>query len=177
MTGTALDIVTFLMGQDKSKVWDIQEHKEKKHRSTSQNSYYWKLLSQVAAKLRVTNNFMHNTLLREVAPPFIIDGQMARVTLPDTEEAENNVLEAMTYHLKPTAQVWMGSDKVLYRTYVMLKGSSAFDTKEFTVLLDRLIEIAKENDIETLPEDELAHMRELELQREAQKNKSNINTA
>lgn len=170
MTGNALEIVSFLMEQDKQKVWDVEEHKEKKHRSLSQNSYYWRLLSQVAAKLRVTNNFMHNTLLREVAPPFIIDGQMARVTLPDTEEAENNILEAMTYHLKPTSQTWVGSDAVTYRTYVMLKGSSSFNTQEFTILLDRLIEIAKENDIETLTDDELAHIRELERQHEAQKN-------
>lgn len=165
MTGTALEIVTFLMGQDKSKQWDLEEHKEKKHRTLSQNSYYWQLISQVASKLHVTTIFMHNTLLRDISIPFIIDGQMARVTLPDTEETENNVLEAMTYHLKPTSQVWTGADGITYRTYIMLKGSSAFDTKEFTVLVDRLIEIAKENGIETISEDELAHIRELELNR------------
>lgn len=174
MTGNALEIVSFLMEQDKQKTWDIEEHKEKpkenKRRSLSSNAYYWKLLSQVAAKLRVTNNFMHNTLLREVAPPFIIDGQMARVTLPDTEEVENNVLEAMTYHLKPTSQTWVGSDGITYRTYVMLKGSSIFSQQEFSVLVDKIVEIAKENDIETLSDDELAHIRELERQHEAQKN-------
>ena len=165
MTGTALEIVTFLMGQDKTKKWDLEEHKEKRHRTISQNSLYWKILSEVASKLHVTNNFMHNTLLREVAPPFIIDGQMARVTLPDTEEAENNVLEAMTYHLKPTSQIWTGADGVTYRTYVMLKGSSDFTTKEFTVLVDRLFEVAHENDVETISDDELAHIRELEASR------------
>ena len=117
------------------------------------------------SKLHVTNNFMHNTLLREIAVPFIIDGQMARVTLPDTEETENNVLEAMTYHLKPTSQVWTGNDGVTYRTYIMLKGSSDFTTSEFTALVDRLFEIARENDIETISDDELAHIRELENNR------------
>ena len=165
MIGTALEIVTFLMGQDKTKQWDIEEHKEKKHRSLSQNSLYWVVLAQVASKLHVTNNFMHNTLLREISIPFIIDGQMARVTLPDTEETENNVLEAMTYHLKPTSQVWTGKDGVTYRTYIMLKGSSDFTTKEFTSLVDRLFEIAHENDVETISEDELAHIRELEMNR------------
>lgn len=165
MTGTALEIVTFLMEQDKTKRWDIEEHTEKKHRTLSQNALYWKVLAEVAAKLHVTNNFMHNTLLREISVPFIIDGQMARVTLPDTEETENNILEAMTYHLKPTSQVWTGTDGVTYRTYIMLKGSSDFTTKEFTVLVDRLFEIAHENDIETISDDELAHIRELELNR------------
>ncbi len=174
MTGTALEIVTFLMGQDKNKQWDVEEHKAKKHRTLSQNSLYWKVLSEVSSKLRVTNNFMHNTLLREVAVPFIIDGQMARVTLPDTEETENNVLEAMTYHLKPTSQVWTGADGVTYRTYIMLKGSSAFNTQEFTALVDRLFEVAHENDIETISDDELAHIRELEAAHEQkQKNQGN----
>lgn len=168
MTGTALEVIEFLMEQDKSKKWDLEEHKEhevKKHRTLSQNSLYWKILAEVAAKLHVTNNFMHNTLLREISIPFIIDGQMARVTLPDTEETENNVLEAMTYHLKPTSQVWTGSDGVTYRTYIMLKGSSDFNTKEFTVLVDRLFEVAHENDVKTISDDELAHIRELELSR------------
>lgn len=165
MTGTALDIISFLMEQDKTKQWDIEEHKNKRHRTLSQNSLYWQILAQVASKLHVTNNFMHNTLLREISVPFIIDGQMARVTLPDTEEAENKVLEAMTYHLKPTSQVWTGVDGVTYRTYVMLKGSSAFNTSEFTALVDRLFEIAHENGVETISDDELAHIRELENNR------------
>ena len=165
MTGTALDIISFLMEQDKTKQWDLEEHKNKRHRTLSQNSLYWLILAQVASELHVTNNFMHNTLLREIAVPFIIDGQMARVTLPDTEETENNVLEAMTYHLKPTSQVWTGNDGVTYRTYIMLKGSSDFTTSEFTALVDRLFEIARENDIETISDDELAHIRELENNR------------
>ena len=165
MTGTALDIISFLMEQDKTKQWDLEEHKNKRHRTLSQNSLYWLILAQVASKLHVTNNFMHNTLLREIAVPFIIDGQMARVTLPDTEETENNVLEAMTYHLKPTSQVWTDNDGVTYRTYIMLKGSSDFTTSEFTALVDRLFEIARENDIETISDDELAHIRELENNR------------
>lgn len=174
MTGTALEIVTFLMGQDKSKQWDLEEHKEKKHRTLSQNKLYWEYTGQVAAALHVTNNFVHNTLLREVSIPFMFDGKPARVTLPDTDEAENITLESMAYHLKPTSQTWVGSDDVTYRTYVMLKGSSDMTTQEFSVLVDRLFERAHELGISTITPDELAHIRELELANEQrQKNKSN----
>ena len=100
----------------------------------------------------------------------MFDGKPARVTLPDTEETENRTLEAMTYHLKPTSQTWVGSDNVTYRTYVMLKGSSDFDTREFTALVDRLFEKAHELGIETISEDELAHIRELEMSRGKRKN-------
>ena len=166
MTGTALEVVSFLMEQDKAKQWCLEEYSEKKSRNLSQNALYWKILARVASKLHVTNNFLHNTLLREISVPFIIDGQMARVTLPDTEETENNLLEAMTYHLKPTSQVWTGADGITYRTYIMLKGSSDYSVKEFSVLVDRLFEIAHENNVETISDDELAHIRELELNRE-----------
>ena len=165
MTGTALEIVTFLMGQDKTKQWDLEEHKEKKHRTISQNKLYWEYVGKVAAVLHVTNNFLHNTLLREVSIPFIFDGQPARVTLPDTEATENKTLEAMSYHLRPTSQTWVGSDGVTYRTYVMLVGSSDMTTKEFSNLVDRLFERAHELGIETISEDELAHIRELEANR------------
>lgn len=165
MTGTALEIVSFLMEQDKNKQWDLEEHKEKKPRTISQNRLYWKILGEVASALHVTNNFVHNTLLREVSTPLIFDGKPARVTLPDTEEVENKTLEAMTYHLKPTSQTWVGADKVTYRTYVMLTGSSDMTTKDFSALVDRLFEKAHELGIETISDDELAHIRELEANR------------
>lgn len=175
-TGNALDIISFLMTEDKKVLWDIELHKEKeKKRSLSSNAYYWRLLSQVARVLKVSNNFVHNTLLREVSVPFVIDGQLVRVTLPDTEVVENNTLEAMTYHLKPTSQTWVGADNVTYRTYIMLKGSSEFSVKEMHVLVDRLIEKAKELDIEVLSDDELEHIRALELGREVKKDEINSN--
>ena len=169
-TGDALDVISFLMTQDKKVLWDIEKHKEQsKKRTLSSNAYYWQLLTQVARKLAVSNSFVHNTLLREVSLPVILDGQMVRVTLPDTEEAENSALEADTFHLKPTSQTWTGKDNKTYRTYVLLKGSSSYDTKEMHVLVDRLIEKAKELDIEVLSDDELAHIREIELSREVAK--------
>ena len=170
MTGNALDVISFLMSQNKEVLWDIEAHKDKKSRTISQNKLYWTILGEVARALRVTNNFVHNTLLREISIPVMFDGKPARVTLPDTEETENRTLEAMTYHLKPTSQTWVGSDNVTYRTYVMLKGSSDFDTREFTALVDRLFEKAHELGIETISEDELAHIRELEMSRGKRKN-------
>lgn len=165
MTGKALEIIEFLMDQDKTKQWDLEEHKEKRHRTLGQNKLYWEYTGQVAAALHVTNNFVHNTLLREVSIPFMFDGKPARVTLPDTEETENKTLEAMTYHLKPTSQTWVGSDGVTYRTYVMLKGSSDMSIKEFSNLVDRLFERAHELGISTISPDELEHIRELEANR------------
>lgn len=172
MTGTAVQIVGWLMKQDKKDVlYDIKEHREK--RSLSQNSYYWKLLSILARKLHMSNARLHNLMLRECAPPFSIGGKVAMQPIPDTEDAENDVLEAETYHLRPTSGTITGSDGTLFRWYVVLRGSSTFNTEEMSALLDRLIEDCKEQNIETLPPDELARMRAEEY---AQAHKSDSNT-
>lgn len=136
----------------------VSQHKEK--RTLTQNAYYWTLLNRLSGKIGVSNARLHNILLREVAPPFVIDGKVVMQPIPDTDRAEEEILEAMTYHLKPTSGIIVGNDKDIYRWYVVLRGSSQMDTAEFTVLLNRLIESCKEQGIETLSPDELERMRQ-----------------
>ena len=68
-----------------------------------------------------------------------------------------------------------------YRYWVMLRGSSEYLTSEMAVLLDGLIQEAKQLDIETLTPVQLEEMRRLEQAAEdrknAQKNKSTADTS
>lgn len=48
----------------------------------------------------------------------------------------------------------------MYRTYLMLRGSHTYDTKEMSVLINGLVEECKEQGIETLTPDELRRMME-----------------
>lgn len=168
ITGTADEIIMHLLPiRDQAKRFDLKEHREK--RSLTQNAYYWVLLSKVAGKLRLPKPEVHNRMLRDFGQILIVDGQAARVVLPDTDAAEQRSLSMETVHLKPTSQVCQFGDGKMYRTYVILRGSHDYTTEEMAHLLDGLIEEAKQQDIETLPPDELEHMRELELDK--QKNK------
>lgn len=176
MTGTAEQIILYLYAQDKGKKWEIKEYKGK--RSLNSNSYYWALLSQLARKLRMTNPRLHNLMLRDCAPPYMIDDHIAMQPIPDTEAAENQILESETYHLKPTSGIIEGNDGITYRWYIVLRGSSTFNTEEMAFLLDRLIDECKQQGIQTLTPTELARMRadELEMERrKSQKNKSVCN--
>ena len=146
----------------------VVQHREK--RTLTQNAYYWTLLSRLAAKLGISNARLHNLMLRDVAPPFVIDGKMAMQTIPDTDKAENDVLEAATFHLKPTSGIIVGNDNAIYRWYIVLRGSSTFDTKEMTALLDHLCEACKENGIETATPEELAQMKAYSEELERRKN-------
>ena len=171
MIGTGDQIIAYLYAQeDRAKVWDLTEHREK--RSLSQNGYYWKLLSILARKLKVSNARIHNLLLRECASPYIIGGKVAMQPIPDTDEAEEQVLESTTYHMKPTSGTITGNDGTRFRWYVILQGSSTFNVEQMSGLLDRLIEDCKEQGIETLPEDELMRMRQTE--RENEKHRDNV---
>lgn len=80
------------------------------------------------------------------------------MVLPDTESAQKAIDEAQSYHLKPTSQVKEGKGGVMYRTYMMLKGSSEYDTKEMSRLIDGLVSECKEMGIETMPPEELERM-------------------
>lgn len=133
--------------------------KYSKKRSLDANAYYWQLLSKVAEVMKMSKPFAHNYFLRKYGQIEIFDGQAVFVVIPDTEEAEIRVFEEETYHLKPTSQVKVGKDGRMYRTYMMLRGSSNYNTKEMSELIDGLVTEAKENGIETLPPDELERMK------------------
>lgn len=130
-------------------------------RSLDSNAYYWVLLSKLAEGLHISKPRAHNMMLRRYGQNLLIDGIKAYIRIPDTEKAEKMALEASTYHIRPTSQTVSGSDGVTYRTYVMLKGSSDYDTREMSELIDGLVSECKECGIETATPEELQRMLDL----------------
>lgn len=129
-------------------------------RSLDANAYYWQLITKLADVQRVSKPYMHNMMLRRYGQTELINGQMVFLVLPDSEEGIRKAEEAETYHIRPTPQVKIGNDGKPYRTYIMLRGSSDYDTREMSVLIDGLVSECKENGIETLPPDEIMRMME-----------------
>ena len=168
MTGNAVQLVNYLMTADRGKLFDLREHREK--RSLTQNGYYWKLLSMTADKLRMSKTELHNRMLREHGQKQYLGGKLVTVMIPDTEEAEKAALKAETYHIQPTAQTIQGNGGTRYRQYLLLRGSSDYDTREMSVLLDGMINEAQQQGIETITPAELEMIREHE--REAEKRQS-----
>lgn len=139
-------------------ILDVEIKKKQKKRSLDANAYYWKLASELSDALHVSKPYIHNYLLRRYGQIEIIDDQGVYIVLPDTESAQKSVDEAQTYHLKPTSQVKSGKGGVMYRTYMMLKGSREYNTKEMSHLIDGLVSECKEMGIETIPKEELERM-------------------
>lgn len=151
----ATDEVTRLLQEERL---DVEIKKHRKKRSLDANSYYWMLLSKLAESLNVSKPYMHNAILRRYGQIERIDGQAVYIVIPDTESAQKDIDESQLYHLKPTSQVKKGKGCVMYRTYMMLKGSSLYDTKEMSMLINGLVGECKECGIETLPPEELKRM-------------------
>lgn len=160
--------LTFSMNEQ-SKVEHIDDIKDvdklsikavryREKRSLDANAYYWQLLSKVAEKLPLSKPSAHNLMLRKYGQKFIVDGKLVYLVLPDTDEAERAADEAETYHIKATSQVKEGKDGKMYRTYIMLRGSSDYDTKEMSTLIEGLVSDAKELGIETMTEEEIERM-------------------
>lgn len=153
MTGNKLQIIKLVESEPLDKLWDIKEHKAK--RSLNQNSYYWALLAKVAEKSSISRNRCHNEMLASYGQDEYVDDRLVYVTIPDNEKAEREAMEAETYHLRPTSSVMDGNDGILYRVWVMLRGSHTYNTAEMRRLLEGMIDEAKQLGIETLPEEEL----------------------
>ena len=161
--GKKKDLLIWLINQDGETEYEIKPYH--KARTNRQNSYYWVLVSKVADKMRMSKIEVHNRMLRDYGQPYIADGEVVYAMFPDTEETEKKLLREEFYHVAPTTNVRTGNQHD-YRAYRILRGSSSYNTAEMTVLLDGLIQEAKQLEIETLPPEELERMRKADYKSE-----------
>lgn len=137
---------------------EIKQWRDK--RSRDANAYYWTLLDLCAASLGISKPRAHNLMLRRYGAVETLDGQVVYLVLPESEDAAEKALESETYHIRPTSQVKTGRDGKQYRTYMLLKGSSAYDSKEMSVLINGLVGECKALGIETKSPEEVAALLE-----------------
>lgn len=140
------------------KVYDVEIKQHRKKRSLTANAYYHLLKGKLAEALKLPEPYVHNMMLREYGQLERYDGKNVYVVLPDTAEAENKAAMSETYHVRPTSQTKYGHDGQIYRTYMLLRGSSTYDSKEMARLIDGLVEECKAQGIETMTPAELARL-------------------
>ena len=167
MIGNRIDCIHYLMDAKEMK-YEVKEHREK--RSLSQNAYYWVMITKLSAVLTQRNAVTHNLMLRDYGQIEVMNGRAVNVIIPDSEDADKKALQAETFHIKPTSQVING-----FRNYVLLRGSSTYNSDEMSKLLNGLIAECQSVGIETLPPDELRRMYEQEKANEKHKDKGVCN--
>ena len=145
MIGNAETIITWLFSQDRDKVFEIKEHKEK--RSLTAKAYAWTLIGKIADALRTSKEETYLTMLKRY-------GQSEIVSVLSSIDVTGyfKYFEAVG---KATLQ---GKE---FTHYKIFKGSSEYDSREMAILIDGIISEAKELEIETLPPREIERLKEM----------------
>lgn len=144
MIGNALKIIQYLYDQDKDKMFEIKEYKEK--RNKDQNAKYWKLLGQLSLKLKIGIEELHFKFLKEYSPRY-------EIMIP----AETEV-RGIEYYEKKSKIVKNGKEFNVYHVYTP---SHELNKTEFAILLQGLCDECKEQDIETLSPQELEELKSI----------------
>lgn len=147
MTGTAAQIIRWLLDKPADQTFEVV--RKRKKRSLDANGLYWALVTEMANAMRLPKAEVHNRMLRRYGQPYGIGGRLVTTAIPDTEEAERQAVLSETLHMRPTSQVRLGTKGQMFRTYVMLRGSSDYDSREMAILIDGTIEEAKQLGIDT----------------------------
>lgn len=115
----------------------LKQHREK--RSLDANAYYWCLLTKLAKIHGWSNAEAHNRMLRDYGQYERVEGQLIAVPLPDTDQTEREVLCKMEYHLALSSRIAVVKGETK-RIYILLRGSSTYNTEEMARLISGLIE-------------------------------------
>lgn len=130
---------------------DIKEHREK--RSLDANAYVWVLIHKLADEMRITPEEVYMQAILDIG------GNCTPVCVP-----EKNV-ERFKRTWKGKGLGWpvkdLGPSQVPgCRNLMAYHGSSTYDTKQMSRLIDSLVQDCKQLDIETLPPEKLELLKE-----------------
>ena len=134
MRGRPSDLVTWLFEQPKDKVFEVKEYHPK--RSLNANAYAWALIGQIADVLRKSKEEVYFEMLKSY-------GQSEFVSV----RSDIDVRGYFKYYEEYGKGHVEGREFTHYKVY---KGSSEFDSREMSILLDGIIQEAKAQGIETI---------------------------
>lgn len=145
MEGTPEEIVKWLFSQDREKIFEIKE--KKRRRSLNANAYAWTLIGKLADALRISKDQCYLLMLKRY-------GQSEMVSVV----SEIDVRGYFKYYEAVGETELQGKNFTHYRVF---KGSSEYDTREMSILVDGIVSECHEVGIETMTPSELAKLKEL----------------
>lgn len=147
MIGNAQAIINWLFQQgDNEKIYEIKEKKQR--RSLTQNAYYWVLLHQLASAMRLSNDACHFLMLQRYGVYEVVSIQSGI-----------NLSGYFKYYEEIGKGTVNGKEFSHYKIY---KRSSQMDSKEFSELLNGLVDECEEQGIVTLTPSEIANLKFIE---------------
>lgn len=147
MVGTQKQIITWLLEQDNDKQYEIKEFHQK--RSLNANAYCWVICDKIAKELSKENVITKEEIYKDAIlqigtfEPMIIE-EKAFVNFKRIWERQG-----LGFLIQEVSK----KDKcVRVNCYY---GSSTYDSREMSLLINLLVDLAKSLNIETMPQNEL----------------------
>lgn len=143
-TGKIEKFLPLIFRLDKDTVYDVKINKHREKRSLNANAYLWKLVTEIGNIL--------NKSKEEVYLQMLIDyGQSEMVSIL----SEIDVKGYFKYYKLAGTSILNGKEFNHYKIY---KGSSEYDTKEMSILLNGVVQEAKNLGIKTKDDIELERL-------------------
>ena len=146
--GTIEQVIQYLFKQDKTKKFEVKEHRNK--RSLDANSYCWVICDKIAQELSkdgtlITKEEIYKDAVKQVGVfiPFIVE----EVAFDKFKQVWEH--QGLGYQVQETARK---NKCVRINCYY---GSSSYDSKEMSRLIDSLVQLAQSLNIETMTQNEL----------------------
>lgn len=128
-------ILPLIFRLDKDTLYDVKIVKHRKKRSNNANSYLWELCTQIGNKVNLSKNEVYLQMLKDY-------GQSMLIPVPKGEMPSRIT---KYYEFECSSQLNC-KDADWYKCYV---GSSEYDTYEMNVLLNGVVQEAKNLGIKT----------------------------
>ena len=144
-------ILEFVNTLEDDKEYEVVIDKARKRRSNDANAYYWQLIGQLSAKLNIPPREIYRTHIKDVGDNFEV--------VPIRED----VVDAWINAWESRGLGWrcecIGESKMRnYMNVICYFGSSTYDTKQMSRLIELCVEDCKGYGIETMTPQEIALM-------------------
>lgn len=138
-----------IISSGKKLVVEIKQYRQK--RSLDANSYLWVLCQKIAESIRSTKEEVYRKAIREVGQFEII---------PIKAEAVNRWIDAWNSKgLGWFSEIMEDSKLSGYKKVISYYGSSVYDTREMSVIIDYIVQECNELGIETMSPKELESLK------------------
>lgn len=135
---------------------DIRIKKYRRRRSLDANAYFHVLVDKLADRLGLSKPWCKNLMIGRYGQPFYIDEDETAEAVIKTNIPVAQMMENESVHCMPCgSKTEDGKELVFYKIF---RGSSTYDTKEMSLLIDGTVGECKEQGIETLTPEELERM-------------------
>ena len=137
----------------KDRLYDLEVKEHRQKRSLDANAYCWVLINKIADAMRITPKEIYRQAIQNIGGNYEI--------IPIKEEAAERFRQIWESQGLGWPCVDMGKSKIQgYRNLRAYYGSSTYDTRQMSVLIDNLVQDCKALDIETLTPEKLALLME-----------------